>query len=171
MAPNFSKFSSQKKTKPIYFCITIDAIKINALLDNIDISDFSEYAIFKNKTGEFHITIWFCAQSSDDTVKNYMIEGMSSLLGKEFDIPVRTFSRDSNFGRFDIDIPSELKQFYKNDAQPHITVVYTGKACDAGTFIPTQIFHLEATLRGKVMVAISGNKIVDTLDITGTSCK
>ena len=163
MAPGFSKLSSQKKTKPVYFCITIDPIKINALIDKIDISDFSEYAIFK--TEEFHITIWFCAQSSDDTVKNYLTEGMYNILGKEFDITVRTFSRDGNFGRFDIELPYELKQFYKNDAQPHITVVYTGKACDAGTFIPTKIVHLEATLRGKMMVAISGNKIVDTLDI------
>lgn len=165
MAHTFSKLSRQKKTKPVYFCITIDAIEINTLLDKIDISDFSEYAIFKNKTGEYHITIWYCAQSSDDTIKAYLTEGMFNLLGKEFDVTVRTFSRDYNFGRFDIELPSELKQFYKNDAQPHITVVYTGKACDAGTFIPTEIVPLEATLRGKVMVAISGNRIVDTLDI------
>ena len=150
--------------KLLFFCVKFDPIHIEGLISLISQSGFPENAVFKATTGEFHITLWFCAKASDDLIKSFLADGMNNLLGKEVDVRVVSLSRNDGFGRLDVEIPSELLPFYKNDANGHITLVHTGRAVDAGTFEPTQIFPLDAIIRGKVMVSVQGNKIVDSID-------
>lgn len=150
--------------KLLFFCVKFDPNQIEGLISLISQSGFPENAVFKATTGEFHITLWFCAKASDDLIKSFLADGMNNLLGKEVDVRVVSLSRNDGFARLDVEIPSELLPFYKNEANGHITLVHTGRAVDAGTFEPTQIFPLDAIIRGKVMVSVQGNKIVDTID-------
>ena len=150
--------------KPLFFCVKFDSSQFDGLTSIISQSGFQENAVFKATTKEFHITLWFCANTSDDLIKSYLADGMNNLLGKEVDVNVRSLSRDDGFARLDVDIPIEILPFYKNEANGHITLVYTGRAVDAGTFVPKQIVPLDMILRGKVMVSIQGNKIIDSLN-------
>jgi len=158
---------SQKKEKILYFCVKFDAGEVTDLLKEkkVDLSDFPENATFKSTTGEFHTTMWFCSSTSDDKVKTYLSDGMTALLGHEFDIQIRSFSRDASYARLDIELPDVLKPFYKNEAQSHVTLVHTGKAVDAGTFKATQVVPLDVTIRGKVMTAVQGNRMVSSLQL------
>jgi hypothetical protein len=163
---NGKKQTSQTRNlhKLLFFCVKFDPNQIEGLISLISQSGFPENAVFKTTTGEFHITLWFCAKASDDLIKSFLADGMNNLLGKEVDVRVVSLSRNDGFGRLDVEIPSELLPFYKNEANGHITLVHTGRAVDAGTFEPTQIFPLDAIIRGKVMVSVQGNKIVDSLN-------
>jgi hypothetical protein len=151
-----------QKDKAVYFCVKFNTDQISDLLKKIDLSGFPETATFKSTSGEFHTTLWFCVKESNDTVKT---SSMLTLLGKEFDINVVSWSRDDRNARLDVALPPELLESYKNEAKPHVTLVHTGKASDAGTFEPSQTVPLQAVLRGKVMVAVQGNKMVDTINL------
>uniref|UniRef100_A0A6C0ECZ6 Uncharacterized protein n=1 Tax=viral metagenome TaxID=1070528 RepID=A0A6C0ECZ6_9ZZZZ len=152
--------SVQKKDKVLYFCLKFDVQQVSELIHNLDLSNYAENATFKSE--DFHTTMWFCTRATDTTIKTYM-EGIATFMGRDFAITVKSFSRDAAFGRLDIELPSELTPFYKNEIKAHITLVHTGKASETGTFEPTQIVPLQATIQGKVMAAIHGNKMVDTL--------
>jgi hypothetical protein len=76
-------------------------------------------------------------------------------IDKEFDIVVKSFSRNIEFARLDIELPLELVPFYKNTAPSHITLVYTGKASDAGLFEASDITFLNTTIQGTLFTYYS----------------
>jgi hypothetical protein len=159
------KKSGSKSEHPLYFCIVFDASHVELLLKGLDLSDFPENATFKSVKGEFHTTLWFCMKEPIDTVKTYLMSGMSSLLGSEIDVQVKCFERNNLFGRLVIELPSMLEPFYKNQAKSHITLVHTGNASEAGLFEATQMVPLETTMTGKVMVSVTGNIMKNTLNM------
>jgi hypothetical protein len=154
---------SKANNKAIYFCFQIDHTQFTDPLGKLDLSGFPENATFKITEGESSMILWVCASSSDKKTSDYLSGGMSSLLGKTFDVVVKSFSRDAAFGRLDIDLPDELMPFYKNEVPAHVAVVHTGKASRAGTFEATQVIPLGFTIRGTVLVAIQGNRLVNSL--------
>jgi len=144
---------NQKKIQ--YVGIKVNSEQIKFILDKFNFSNFPKNAIFKKEKEDFHITLWYCAKESNDTIQTYLNSGLNTLIDKEFDIVVKSFSRNIEFARLDIELPLELVPFYKNTAPSHITLVYTEKASDAGLFEASDITFLNTTIQGTLFTYYS----------------